>query len=305
MRRDDSMEQVSQFGMSQGYDEQTSNQGSSAYGDMRSLGPIRQGSSFYNEQRNSHQHKLSNRQLGAESALKLNQKHKQLQDEALERSLLDSKRNWQCVIFLISFLANFTLQYDIDICVVIQTNIRGDKDLPTVQFVRLTTAIGIIFLGLMIEQMTDIQAKRTIFVLMTTFCCWKLYHEILIFSNPIKNHQDSLTGVNKLGQALLLTMNKVLQLTQIIVMAKWFSRKWFPFFVSLWCLSQNFSEFFKKSIVCGPLEENERGLESNIQCARTAAAYGIISCIVTFLIALFVLMYYTIDPLDLDLIINE
>ena len=42
------MEQVSQFGMSQGYDEYTSNQESSAYGDMRSLGPVRQASSYYN-----------------------------------------------------------------------------------------------------------------------------------------------------------------------------------------------------------------------------------------------------------------
>lgn len=97
-------------------------------------------------------------------------------------------------------------------CVVIQTSIKGDE-LPQVQFVRLTCAIGVIALGLMIEQLTDIQAKRMIFLMMTMFCCWKLYHEILIFSNPIKNHLENLTGVNKLGQAILLALNKVFYVT--------------------------------------------------------------------------------------------
>lgn len=271
---------------------------------MRSAGAGRQ-SGFAGDQERKNQHRLSNKYAGTESAVKLKQKHKQLQDEALERELMTKKKWWQYVIFVISFLANFSIQYDIDVCVVIQTSIKGDDALPQVQFVRLTCAIGVIALGLMIEQMTDQQAKRMIFLMMTMFCCWKLYHEILIFSNPIKNHLENLTGVNKLGQAILLALNKVFYVTQIIVMAKWFSRKWFPFFVSLWCLSANLSEFLKKAITCAAREDSEHNPVLDIECSRQAAAYGILSCVVTFVIALFVLNFYSIDPLDKDLLINE
>jgi hypothetical protein len=38
---------------------------------------------------------------------------------------------------------------------------------------------------------------------------------------------------------MLLAIHKVLQVTQIIVLSKWFSRNWFPFFVSIWFLSSN------------------------------------------------------------------
>ena len=116
---------------------------------------------------------------------------------------------------------------------------------------------------------------------------------------------DNLSGVNKLGQALLLALNKVFYVTQIVVMAKWFSRKWFPFFVSLWCLSANFPEFLKTAITCQAYTDSENNPVINIDCSRQAAAYGIISCIVTFVISLFVLNFYSIDPLDKDLIINE
>lgn len=88
-------------------------------------------------------------------------------------------------------------------------------------------------------------------------------------------------------------------------MAKWFSRKWFPFFVSLWCLSANLSEFLKKTVTCTVQEDAEHNPVLNIDCSRQAAAYGIISCVVTFVIALFVLNFYSIDPLDKDLLVNE
>ena len=89
--------------------------------------------------------------MGAVSANRLNTKAKQFEDKNIERDLMAKKKFWQSVIFTISFLANFSIQYDIDVCVVIQTSLKGEDALPQVQFVRLTCAIGVIALGLMIE----------------------------------------------------------------------------------------------------------------------------------------------------------
>ena len=42
-----------------------------------------------------------------------------------------------------------------------------------------------------------------------------------------------------------------------------------------------------------------------MECYKTEAKYGIFSCLLTMTFALVLLMYYTIDTLDKDLIINE
>ena len=149
---------------------------------------------------------------------------------------------------MLSCIANFAVQYD-DEKIIIQKVVREENALAAVQFERLIEAIGIILLGLTIEQLKDRQAKRTIFGLMATFSAWIFYHEVMVFGNPIKNKNGGADS-GQLEQAMLLTIRKLLQLIQVIAMAKWFSRYWFPFWVSLWCLSQNLSEFLKKGIEC-------------------------------------------------------
>ena len=49
-----------------------------------------------------------------ESKSKLQHKSLKLQEE---NKLIDQKHYWQRVIFALSFLINFTLNYDFDVCV--------------------------------------------------------------------------------------------------------------------------------------------------------------------------------------------
>ena len=88
-----------------------------------------------------------------------------------------------------SFLANFSVQYD-DIRVTIAQYIREEQELPVLQFERLLVATGVVLLGLTIEQLTDKQAKRLIFILMSSFCMTILVYQVIIFQNPIKHYKD-------------------------------------------------------------------------------------------------------------------
>ena len=111
-------------------------------------------------------------------------------------------------------------------------------------------ASGVLALGFVIEQMTDKITRRVIFLLMAAYSIWIMVYEIIFFQNPIK--YNNTYGLSDLGiqPAVLITMKKTLQLVHIIAMAKWFSRNWFPFFVSIWLLSRNIPGFIKKYFVC-------------------------------------------------------
>ena len=158
------------------------------------------------------------------------------------------------MIFALSFLVNLSLNYDLDVCVRIQVSITGDNSLPRVQFIRLTCAIAVILLGVTIEQLSDLQFRRLIFTLIISFTLMKLFYEIDTYQRPITriNEEQKLyiQNLSKFVQALLLAIHKVLQVTQIIVLSKWFSRNWFPFFVSIWFMSGNIAKFVQDWFSC-------------------------------------------------------
>ena len=67
------------------------------------------------------------------------------------------------------------------------------------------------------------------------------------------------------------------------------------------------ANFLMKAIKCVPKEDKDFNIlfGGGTQCIRQNATYGILSCVLTFIVALFVLIFYSIDPLDKDLLINE
>jgi hypothetical protein len=185
-------------------------------------------------------------------------------------------------------------------------SITGDNQMPSVQFIRLTTAIAVICLGVIIEQMNDASARRFIFAMIITLGCMKLYFEIETYIEPTMREDYVQKRVNKLSAALLLAIHKVLYIIQIIVLSKWFSRNWFPFFISLWFMSAHLSKFLQDQFRCDHLDSSTaQDLIEKRLCMKTQSWYGILSCIGTFIIALFMLYMYSIDPLDKNLIINE
>jgi hypothetical protein len=74
---------------------------------------------------------------------------------AEQKILISEKHWWQKVIFFLSFMVNLTINYDLDVCVRIQVSLTGENNLPRVQYIRLSCAIGVIILGVTIEQMSD------------------------------------------------------------------------------------------------------------------------------------------------------
>ena len=114
-------------------------------------------------------------------------------------------------------MVNLTLNYDLDVCVRIQVSITGDNSLPRVQFIRLTCAIAVILLGVTIEQLSDIHARRVIFSLIISSTLMKLYYEIDTYLRPFSRidsgEQNYIKNLNKFSQALLLAIHKVLQVT--------------------------------------------------------------------------------------------
>ena len=99
--------------------------------------------------------------------------------------LKNKKLKWQRIIFLLSFLTNYFINYDLEVCEQFQQKVKATDDLPTLQFVRLTCSITILWFGLLVEQMTDSRSKCTLFVIMTSLIMLKLYQEIQKYSNPI------------------------------------------------------------------------------------------------------------------------
>ena len=49
---------------------------------------------------------------------------------------------------------------------------------------------------------------------------------------------------------MLLALIKLLQVFQLVALAKWFSRYWFPFFVSIWFLAESLATFAKRALTC-------------------------------------------------------
>jgi len=47
------------------------------------------------------------------------EKNKESNEHELQRNLLKKKKFWQNLIFILSFILNFALTYDTDICVVV------------------------------------------------------------------------------------------------------------------------------------------------------------------------------------------
>ena len=84
------------------------------------------------------------------------------------------------------------------------------EDLPQLQFIRLTCAITVLWVGLTLEQATDQRAKYMIFLIMTSLICVKLYLEIQLILNPLDS-DDNINNFEKLGKAILLSMIKTLQ----------------------------------------------------------------------------------------------
>ena len=163
-----------------------------------------------------------------------------------------------------------------------------------------------IWLGMSIDHLTDNHSRTLIFIMISIFCCLKLYYEIDTYINPDKRITQNIKDVNKNIQAILLALFRVIQVTQMIVLSKWFSRMWFPFFVSIWFLSQSIGKFLSDLMRCNRYEIGKTILNlQEKQCLRKESIFGIISCVVTFSLGLMILLYYTIDPLDADLIINE
>ena len=104
--------------------------------------------------------------------------------------------------------------------------------------------------------------------------------------------------------ALLLAQSKCVQVVQVIVLSKWFSRQWFPFMISVWWLTNNsIPKFIKDTLTCD--ENNLQDYQYNIECMKAASLYGIYSCILTLFMSCMVLLFYTIDPMDRGLLINE
>jgi hypothetical protein len=57
---------------------------------------------------------------------------------------------------------------------------------------------------------------------------------------------------------------------------------------------------------CDKYNKGREIMTNEIQkCLRTESFCGIISCIITFLVASAILLTYPIDPIDCNLIINE
>lgn len=149
---------------------------------------------------------------GGESKAKLQEKYKQL----AEQKILISEKHWQQkMIFFLSFVVNFALNYDLDVCVRIQVSITGDNSLPRVQFIRLTCAIAVILLGVTFEQLSDLQSRRVIFGLIISFTIMKLFYEIDTYQNPLSRIESEqnlyIKNLSKFVQALLLAIHKVLQ----------------------------------------------------------------------------------------------
>ena len=58
----------------------------------------------------------------------------------------------------------------------------------------------------------------------------------------------------------------------------------------------------KKGLSCS---EMDLQLKGHGQCQREEAIYGILSCVLGFITSLLMLFYYSMDPIDCDLLINE
>ena len=130
------------------------------------------------------------------------------------------KRNLQKIIIVLSCLANLAVHYDFEICIKIQAGSHSsvdigenlNKSLPDLQFIRLTTAISVLMLGLTLEQMCDLTAKRVIVGIMTIVIGVKLIVEINLFNNPlVVGQDDNINQITKIGKAVLLSLIKILQ----------------------------------------------------------------------------------------------
>lgn len=74
-------------------------------------------------------------------------------------------------------------------------------------------------------------------------------------------------------------------------------------------MSQHFAKFMTDYAKCNPSDYNVGGKFSMLmtyeQCLEDQSYYGILSCFATFILAGVMLKYYSIDPVDVNLIINE
>ena len=181
--------------------------------------------------------------------------------------------------------------------------------MPSVQFVRLTTALAVMSLGVILEQMSDQAAKNFIFLMIFLLCTMKLFFEIETFFNVELRQYYFEQKTNKLYQGILLAIHKILYIIQIVVLSKWFSRNWFPFFFSLWIMSQHLAKFMQDYAKCNYFDYvitgKFYGKMTYEQCLEDQSWYGILTCAFTFILAVIMLKYYSMDPVDVNLIINE
>ena len=59
----------------------------------------------------------------------------------------------------------------------------------------------------------------------------------------------------------------------------------------------------KDTLTCD--ESNLQDYSYNIECMKAASLFGIYSCIITLFMSCMVLLFYTVDPMDRGLLINE
>ena len=81
----------------------------------------------------------------------------------------------------------------------------------------------------------------------------KMYLEVVLYIYPLGD-RDDLNNWTKTGKSILFSIAKTVQLVETVALAKWFSRKWFPFFSSLWLLSNPIAYLLKYTLTC---EETE------------------------------------------------
>ena len=116
--------------------------------------------------------------------------------------------------------------------------------------------------------------------------------------NPIQFHANDISSFTKLSKAMLLALIKVMQVCQLVALSKWFSRKWFPFFISIWFLAGNLADFSKRALTKEKQYDENGDLKIDVDDEKKAALYGIVSCILAIGLSIVMLNYYSIDPMD-------
>ena len=87
----------------------------------------------------------------------------------------------------------------------------------------------------------------------------KLFFEIETLFDTNLRSQYFEQKTNKLQSGILLAIHKILYIIQIVVLSKWFSRNWFPFFFSLWIMSQHLAKFMQDYARCNYMDFTIQG----------------------------------------------